>query len=108
METARDPFMHPQDPAEQEKTGVARFVSKVGRKLVQAGEFATIVFRNVLRDRVTIMASGLVYTTLMALVSLYQVRVRVSWRFRVLQSVVNNADAVLISIFSEKPPARSW
>lgn len=101
METARDPFMHPQDPAEQEKKGVARFVSKVGRKLVQAEEFATIVFRNVLRDRVTIMASGLVYTTLMALVPCITFVFVFLGAFGVLQSVVNMLTQFFIDIFGE-------
>lgn len=97
MGTETDPFMHPQNAAEPEKKGMARVLSVVKRKAVQIVDFTSIVFRNVLRDRVTIMASGLVYTTLMAVVPCVTFVFVFLGAFGVLQSVV----AVLTQFFIE-------
>ncbi len=97
MGNETDPFMHPQNAAEPEKKGMARVLSVVKRKAVQVVDFTSIVFRNVLRDRVTIMASGLVYTTLMAVVPCVTFVFVFLGAFGVLQSVV----AVLTEFFIE-------
>ncbi len=99
MGTEADPFMHPQDAAGPEKKGVSRVLSIVRKKSLQMVDFTLIVFRNVLRDRVTIMASGLVYTTLMALVPCITFVFVFLGAFGVLQSVVAVLTQFFIDIF---------
>lgn len=99
MGTDSDPFMHPQEAAEPEKKGVARVLEIIKKKLLLMVDFTSIVFRNVLRDRVTIMASGLVYTTLMAMVPCITFVFVFLGAFGVLQSVVNVLTQFFIDIF---------
>lgn len=99
MGTESDPFMHSPDVAEPEKKGVSRVLAVIRKKLLLMVDFTSIVFRNVLRDRVTIMASGLVYTTLMALVPCITFVFVFLGAFGVLQSVVNVLTQFFIEIF---------
>lgn len=99
MAVENDPFMHPQGTAEPEKKGFAHLIARISHGFASAADFSFIVFRNVLKDRVTIMASGLVYTTLIAVVPCVTFVFVFLGAFGALQPVVEILTEFFIEVF---------